>query len=585
MANSTVQIPTLPSLGPSVDPDVRRSFDILKAFFAAVSANGGFGAATVQQTVIQQTGGTGTGGGSSTPSIVNPPSPPGITGLTVTGAFATIIVSWNDPGYADYGYIQVWRSTTDDLGAAVYVGESSSFMYCDNPPNSDTSATYYYWARVVSYTGLQGPWSGVHGVAGSTATNPAYALQNLSSGIPGGLIEAGTIVGNKIVGGTISGDLLAATNIITGTAQIDDGVITNAKIASLDAGKITSGTLSSSVIAAGSINADTIEAGTITTDHLVADAITVKSYNEGDFDCAGGEAYVDVVVTNPAVTMKTGSAIIVFADLIETATASRYDIIRAAGGVTQVIKSTGVPYMITVGSGENIWSGNIVLPQWNVAVVDQIAEGVFGPMTDYTRSTGGSTAAYSFYGGTGGQSGQGIGQSFKVGSGGYTLASVVLKMRKVGNPTDYLYFTIEDALSGGNILASGTITMASLPASKGPVTLTFQNPGAVAANTTYYCKLQRVSDPVSKALSGYDATNYAQVYSYGTNFVSGLGMLTKSSGAWTQGSIDLRFQTMAQITDGMQWTYSMRAYPPAAQDGFLNTDYLSGKLTVLQMLR
>ena len=195
MAGKSIQIPTLPSIGPSVDPEVRRSFDILKNFFAAVRANGGFGGSTtVQQTVIQQTGGGGSGGD----SIINPPSPPAISGLTATGAFSSILLNWNDTGYSNYGYTQIWRSTTNDLGTALYVGESSSIVYCDTPPTASTSITYYYWARVVSYTGLTGPWSGTSGVSAHTATNPAYVLQSLAGQITAS--ELASALGTKIAG-------------------------------------------------------------------------------------------------------------------------------------------------------------------------------------------------------------------------------------------------------------------------------------------------------------------------------------------------------------------------------------------------
>jgi hypothetical protein len=188
MAN-TPTVPTLPSISPNVDPSVRRAFDILKAFFASAAANGGFGTGTTTQTtVIEGSGGSGGSGGGY--SIINPPAPPGITGFTATGAFSTIILSWTDPGYSQYGYVQIWRATSNNLGSAVYVGESTATVFCDIPPNSDSSVTYYYWARVVSYTGLTGPWTGTNGVAASTATNPAYVLENLTNQITSNQLTA-----------------------------------------------------------------------------------------------------------------------------------------------------------------------------------------------------------------------------------------------------------------------------------------------------------------------------------------------------------------------------------------------------------
>ena len=182
MATSTVQIPTLPALSPNVDPSVRRAFDMLKVFFAAAQAQGGFGSTTIKQTVINESGGSG-GSGSSGTSIINPPGPPGISGLAATGAFAAIILNWTDPSYSQYGYVEIWRATSNNLGSAVYVGASFSTIFCDIPPTASTAVTYYYWARVVSYTGVTGPWSGTDGVSASTSSNPTYVLQSLTNQI------------------------------------------------------------------------------------------------------------------------------------------------------------------------------------------------------------------------------------------------------------------------------------------------------------------------------------------------------------------------------------------------------------------
>ena len=56
-------------------------------------------------------------------------------------------------------------------------------------------------------------------------------------------ISAGTITGDKISANTITGGLIAASGIITNSAQINDAIITNAKISNIAADKITAGTL------------------------------------------------------------------------------------------------------------------------------------------------------------------------------------------------------------------------------------------------------------------------------------------------------------------------------------------------------
>ena len=56
-------------------------------------------------------------------------------------------------------------------------------------------------------------------------------------------ILGGTITGDKISANTITGGLIAASGIITNSAQINDAIITNAKISNIAADKITAGTL------------------------------------------------------------------------------------------------------------------------------------------------------------------------------------------------------------------------------------------------------------------------------------------------------------------------------------------------------
>ena len=273
MAGKTLQIPTLPSIGTSVDPEVRRSFDILKNFFAALRANGGFGNQTIQQTIIQQTGGGGGGGGDS---IINPPSPPAISGFTATGAFSAIIINWNDTGYSNYGYTEIWRSTTDDLGTALYVGESSGIMYCDTPPTASISVTYYYWARVVSYTGLTGPWSGTSGVPAHTASNPAYVLQSLAGEITAS--ELATDLGTKITGIEAGATLgaLFGTNLKMLSAAGTPMVATEAML----------GTLS------GSLFLETFESPIETTWNTVAEVPSnVANISYPSFGQAGGKVF------------------------------------------------------------------------------------------------------------------------------------------------------------------------------------------------------------------------------------------------------------------------------------------------------
>lgn len=96
--------------------------------------------------------------------------------------------------------------------------------------------------------------------------------------------------GQKIITGTIgAAQLVTNQAVITGTAQILNGIITDAKIDNLNANKITAGFLDAARINTGSLNANKlmantitgnlIQAGTITGDRISAHTITTDHMN------------------------------------------------------------------------------------------------------------------------------------------------------------------------------------------------------------------------------------------------------------------------------------------------------------------
>jgi hypothetical protein len=145
--------------------------------------------------------------------------------LTVTGAFSTIILDWDSSSASNYAYTEIWRiaawndtSTyqigdvvyyvtdgrvyeavassqneiptgnpsfwtdlgTDVIGNTTLVGTTIANVFTDNPPDSSTAVTYYYWIRFVSTAGILGPFDTTAGTPGSTSTDPTYALEVLT---------------------------------------------------------------------------------------------------------------------------------------------------------------------------------------------------------------------------------------------------------------------------------------------------------------------------------------------------------------------------------------------------------------------
>lgn len=92
--------------------------------------------------------------------------------------------------------------------------------------------------------------------AGKIAAAAVTADKIGANAITAEKIQAGAIQTNKIAANAITGGLIAASGVITSAAQINDAVITNAKIVSLNADKI-----SATALSAISSNMGTITAG------------------------------------------------------------------------------------------------------------------------------------------------------------------------------------------------------------------------------------------------------------------------------------------------------------------------------------
>lgn len=169
MENKTLNIPTLPS---KVDSDVRRAFAAVTAWFNGTSAAGGIVTASSLPDVLSRN--------PATEGLFNGAIPPQIQNLVVTGAFGTIILSWDDPRFKHLAYVEVVRNTVDDLGTAQKIGTTVSTLYADTPPNASASVTYYYWVRPISKANIEGPYNATAGTPGHTATDPEYALEVLT---------------------------------------------------------------------------------------------------------------------------------------------------------------------------------------------------------------------------------------------------------------------------------------------------------------------------------------------------------------------------------------------------------------------
>ncbi len=113
-------------------------------------------------------------------------------------------------------------------------------------------------------------------------------------------IQSSNIAANQITAGK-----LATSNLITYTAQISDGIITNAKIGTLSADKITSGTISTSRLSIDGITLTNsggnlvINTGGVGTVNIANNAVTNTAFAQGSqTDITTENTWVTLVETN-----------------------------------------------------------------------------------------------------------------------------------------------------------------------------------------------------------------------------------------------------------------------------------------------
>jgi hypothetical protein len=113
-------------------------------------------------------------------------------------------------------------------------------------------------------------------------------------------IQSSNIAANQITAGK-----LATSNLISYSAQISDGIITNAKIDTLNASKITAGTLSTSRLSIDGITLVNsggnlvINTGGVGTVQIAGSAVTDSSYSEGsNTNITTTGSWVDLVTLN-----------------------------------------------------------------------------------------------------------------------------------------------------------------------------------------------------------------------------------------------------------------------------------------------
>lgn len=181
------------------------------------------------------------------PSALNDVTiPPAPTGLAVSAAFTTSVLSWDDPQFGNFAFAEVFRATSNDISNAIIADTTTASVWSDS---NDYNQTFYYWVRFVSTSDVRGPFAG--SVNATTAANISAVMTSLSqtlADLPGyNLLATGTTAATIIKSSSqpstrTNGDALQPNDIWFDT---DDGQIytrnssNNAWVAGRDSALVT----------------------------------------------------------------------------------------------------------------------------------------------------------------------------------------------------------------------------------------------------------------------------------------------------------------------------------------------------------
>jgi len=303
----------------------------------------------------------GTGGGAPVPTV-GPAAKP--TNLRVSETWLALQLVWDNPSI-NLQHIEVWRSLTDNLSTAEFIGTTVSPLYMDYV---GAEASFYYWVRAVGTDGTYSPYNDTAGTLGTTGVDPSdweanitISTENLSDALAARI----DLIDFPITGlvdrmAVTEGDVLAAeSNInslqssVAGLTVISDGyaVSINANANNILTNQTTITSVQTDVIdVEGNVS-------TLTT-QVAANSSSILNLEAsiGAIDSGGGQTWdfladVDGFTTSNA-TLTAGGGIAVFTPSASNPQLVSETVSLSGGVYTQVV----VRIRQTIGGGS--WEGN-----------------------------------------------------------------------------------------------------------------------------------------------------------------------------------------------------------------------------------
>ena len=298
MTEKVSRVPALGTVPTKLDPDSKKFLSAVKQRLELAFGDVPGGQFASIAALINSGGATRNPDGSLGP----PPLPGGIgdftpppapAHVTVTGGFATVIITFDQPTYSNHAYAEILRSVDSNLGHAVVIGQTPGSVFSDAVGNSFDG---WYWVRFVSIANITGPVDSEAGHEATTSLDPTYAMDVLSSlyGNAPFFVQATTTVINGVTvppGVYIRDAYMANGNITSakiGLAQIDNARIANLAVATaniangaITTAKIGTAQITTALIAAAQITSALIANGTITNANIANGTITTANIGTG----------------------------------------------------------------------------------------------------------------------------------------------------------------------------------------------------------------------------------------------------------------------------------------------------------------
>ena len=101
--------------------------------------------------------------------------PPTPTGFSVSAAYTSFILSWDNPQMSNLAFTEVWRSANSSIGDAIKVDSTTAFVWSEEV---GYAKTYHYWVRHVSTSDIEGQYSSSGN--GTTSIDIAAVMSNLT---------------------------------------------------------------------------------------------------------------------------------------------------------------------------------------------------------------------------------------------------------------------------------------------------------------------------------------------------------------------------------------------------------------------